>query len=46
MVIEPTYIVILQGNVTIMWDALDHAVRQRDVQPRNLCELADALIQE
>ena len=27
-------------------DAMDRAIRQRGVQPRNLRELADALIQE
>ncbi len=28
------------------WDALDHAIRQREVQPTNLGELADAVTQE
>ena len=29
-----------------VWDALDRAICQTGVQPRNLSELADALIQE
>ena len=28
------------------WDALDRAIRKRDVQPTNLRELGEALIQE